>query len=39
MMIVPVAAATISIVLPFTPLRHVLRFAPLPARFSPGSPR
>jgi Mg2+-importing ATPase len=39
MMIVPVAAAAISIVLPFTPLRHVLRFASLPARFSPGSPR
>jgi hypothetical protein len=36
MMIVPVAAAAIGIVLPFTPPRHVLRFAPLPARFFAG---
>lgn len=32
MMLVPTAAATIGIALPFTGLSHVLRFMPLPAK-------
>jgi Mg2+-importing ATPase len=33
MMLVPTAAAAIGIVLPFTPLSHVLGFTPLPLKF------